>query len=85
MATKPPPPPRKGKGNPPTTSKKGDPPKTTETRSNLNKPEPGKTVDMNFKVPAEFKRDFKITAAIHGISQKDLLMEIFREWSQRNG
>ncbi|PZD70408.1 hypothetical protein C1752_13134 [Acaryochloris thomasi RCC1774] len=87
MATKPPPPPKrsKGKGEPPISTVKGDPPTATDTRSNLGKPEPGKIIDMNFKVPAEFKRDFKIAAATHGMTQKDLLMEIFHEWSQKKG
>ncbi|MEO0804206.1 MAG: hypothetical protein AAFY57_18325 [Cyanobacteria bacterium J06642_2] len=89
MATKTPPPPKrsKGKGEPPIaiTNKKGEPPAQTETRDNLEKPEPGKPVDMNFKVPSEFKRDFKIAATMRGISQKELLMKIFNEWAERNG
>ena len=77
MATKPPPPPRK--------SSKGEPPKSNEARSNLVKPEPAKLVDLNFKVSAEFKKNFKIAAATQGISQKDLLQEIFKHWSERKG
>lgn len=76
MATKTPPPPKKK-------SSKGEPPKNNETRSNLVKPEPAKTVDLNFKVSAEFKKNFKIAAATQGISQKDLLQEIFEYWSER--
>lgn len=78
MATKTPPPPKKK-------SSKGEPPKSSETRSNLVKPEPAKPVDLNFKVSAEFKKDFKIAAATKGISQKNLLQEIFTYWSERNG
>ena len=82
MATQTPPPPKKakGKGEPPSSSKKGEPPKVSDTRSNLDKPEPGKIVDMNFKVPAEFKKDFKMAAVTRGCTQKDLLMGIFQDW-----
>lgn len=78
MATKPPPPPKKK-------TSKGEPPKSSETRSNLVKPEPAKLVDLNFKVPAEFRKDFKIAAATHGIKQVELLQEIFEYWSQAKG
>lgn len=76
MATKTPPPPR---------NRKGEPPKRSETKSNLVKPEPAKLVDLNFKVSAEFKKNFKIAAATHGIKQKELLQEIFEHWSQTKG
>lgn len=79
MATKKPPPPKKKRNS------KGEPPKNSETRSNLGKPEPGKTVDLNFKVSAEFKKDFKIAAVTKGMTQKDLLKEIFEYWSENNG
>ena len=79
MATKTPPPPKKKK------SSKGEPPKGKESRSNLTKPEPGKTVDLNFKVPAEFRKNFKIAAATQGIKQVELLYEIFEYWSQSQG
>ena len=78
MATKTPPPPKKKSG-------KGEPPKSSETRSNLAKPEPAKLVDLNFKVPAEFRKDFKIAAATQGLKQVELLQEIFEYWSQTKG
>ena len=78
MATKTPPPPKKKSG-------KGEPPKSNETRSNLVKPEPAKLVDLNFKVPAEFRKDFKIAAATQGLKQVELLQEIFEYWSQAKG
>jgi hypothetical protein len=77
MATKPPPPPRK--------PSKGEPPAADETKSNLDKPEPGSLVDLNFKVPFEFRKNFKIAAATQGMNQTELLQEIFRFWSERNG
>lgn len=78
MATNTPPPPKKK-------STKGEPPQVSESRSNLKKPEPGKLVDLNFKVPAEFRKDFKVAAAIHGKTQVDLLQEIFEFWSKSQG
>jgi len=75
MATKPPPPPRKPLD-------KGEPPKLEQNRSNLDTPPSGELANLNFKVPAEFKRDFKIAAAQKGITQVDLLQEIFQFWSQ---
>jgi hypothetical protein len=77
MATKTPPPPRRQ-------ADKGEPPTVSEIRANLDKPEPGKTENLNFKVPAEFKKDFRIAAAQKGISLVELLQETFRYWSQHN-
>jgi hypothetical protein len=77
MATKTPPPRR--------VLSKGEPPARSETRNNLVKPEPGQTVALNFRVPAEFKKDFKIAAASHGVTQSELLQQAFREWRERNG
>jgi hypothetical protein len=49
MPTNTPPPPREGKE----VSRKGEPPAKTAARGNLSKPEPGKIVALNFRVPAE--------------------------------
>ncbi|WP_322995432.1 hypothetical protein [Castellaniella sp.] len=42
-------------------------------------------VPLNFRVPPEFRRRFKVAAAQRGILMTDLLKEIFEEWirSQR--
>jgi hypothetical protein len=77
MATKPPPPPKK--------SSKGEPPPTEETRANLGKPEPGNVVDLNFKVPAEFRKNFKIASVEQGMTQAAFLKEIFRFWQEQKG
>ncbi|MBL1203110.1 MAG: hypothetical protein FWK04_29575 [Nostoc sp. GBBB01] len=77
MSTKPPPPPGKGS--------KGEPPSIEQTKSNLQKLEPGETVNLNFKVPAEFKRDFKIAAATYGCTQVELLQRIFKYWTDNQG
>lgn len=78
MATNLPPPPKKA-------STKGEPPAKVETKHNLSKPDLGKVVALNFRVPASFKKDFKIAAASHGITQSDLLQQAFEEWRQRHG
>jgi hypothetical protein len=78
MPTQPPPPPRRALS-------KGEPPAAIETRNNLVKPEPSQSVALNFRVPAEFKKHFKIAAASHGITQSELLQQAFWEWQERNG
>lgn len=70
---------------PPKANRKGEPPAHTETRKNLSKPEPAKTVPLNFRIPAEFKRDFKIAAATNSITQSELLQQAFAEWRKRHG
>ena len=40
---------------------------------------------LNFRVPAGFKRAFKIAAASEGITQSALLRRIFGEWQARDG
>lgn len=74
MTTKLPPPP------PDRTNPKGQPPERMETKANLTKLEPGAVVALNFRVPAEFKRDFKIASATIGITQSELLQRAFRFW-----
>jgi hypothetical protein len=62
--------------------KKGEPPKKEEVKDNLTKAEPAKMVALNFRVSAEFKKDFKIAAAISGITQSDLLQKAFDLWNK---
>lgn len=64
---------------------KGEPPRKTETRGNVSKPEPSRIVPLNFRVSAETKRDFKIAAAVHGITQSALLIQMFKEWQEKHG
>lgn len=42
-------------------------------------------VALNFRVPPEFKRQFKIAAAVGGITQSALLRRIFEHWRARDG
>ena len=46
--------------------------------SNTEKKESGGTVDLNFKVSAEFKREFKIWSANHDLTQKRTLELAFQ-------
>jgi hypothetical protein len=59
-------------------------PKKTKNRRNLNELNQSKTIVLNFRVPAEFKRDFKIASATKGITQSELLKQVFEEWKKRH-
>ena len=78
MATRAKKPPRARRG-------KGAAPKPKETRQNLRKPDPSAIVALNFKVPADFKRDFKIAAATYGMTQSAILKEAFALWQRAHG
>jgi len=64
---------------------KGEPPEREQTKDNLVKPEPTEIVALNFRVPASFKKDFKIAAATINLTQSDLLQKIFRQWEKTKG
>lgn len=61
----------------PTINRKGVPPPETETSINLVRIPDQDLVPLNFKVPAEFKREFKSHAAQLDTSMVQLLMECF--------
>jgi hypothetical protein len=65
------PPPRKK-------SRKGPPPAVEMTIGNLEKIEPGALKPLNFKVPADFHREFKVYASQQGMSMLELLREGYR-------
>jgi len=56
---------------------KGEPPPAEATIGNLDNPESGTTVPLNFKVPMAFKREFKTYAAQRGKSMSRVLTEAF--------
>lgn len=66
-------------------SRKGQPPIVEMTVGNLEKAEPGTLKPLNFKVPAEFHRDFKVYASQQGMSMLDLLQEGFRAVREHRG
>lgn len=70
------------------------PPKNTGTKGNpedlqpshnLSKEPPTELVPLNFKVPAEFRRDLKIEAADRGMTMTSLLYEMYECWKQYHG
>lgn len=56
---------------------KGSPPEKSSVKRNLTQADPNEIVALNFRVPASFKKDFKVMAAILGITQSALLQEAF--------
>jgi len=65
--------------------KREAPPPLEETPRNLEKVSPLETETLNFKVTADFKRDFKGYAAVRGITMIDLLKEGYRLYKERYG
>lgn len=61
------------------------PPPLEETPQNLEKSPPLATETLNFKVTADFKREFKVYAASRGITMIQLMEEGYRLYKQRNG
>lgn len=64
----------------PKTNTKGLPPKglpPQASNNNLNKPAQAELVPLNFKVPPEFAKEFKVFAAMHGYKLIDLLKDSF--------
>lgn len=66
-------------------STKGEPPVRSAVRDNLSKPEPSSSVALNFRVPASFRKDFKLAACEYGIPQSTLLQRMFEEFMARRG
>ena len=69
----------------PVRTTKGEPPVREENSDNVHKPELARMVALNFRVPAEFKKNFKIAAATYEVKQSELLQQAFTEWMQRHG
>ena len=51
----------------------------------LTKPEPSELVPMNFKVSAEFRKQYRTLAAMHDVSMTDILKESFELYRQQKG
>lgn len=51
---------------------------------NTQKRESGRDVDLNFKVSAEFRRDFKLYAAAHDMKQKEVLLAAFSALKEKS-
>ena len=67
---------------PPT--KRGAPPTSADTHRNLKQPDPAKLVDLNFKVPHEFKRRMRQFALDHNMKVKDLLILAFEDYERKH-
>jgi hypothetical protein len=61
----------------PPTARKGTPPTLEATRGNLKKADPTKLVDLNFKVPLDFRKRMGLYALHHDLSVKDVLIQAF--------
>lgn len=62
---------------PPVTGKPtGEKPETQS--ENTKQPESGSLVALNFKVSPEVKKDFKVWAAAHNKTQREVLEEAFK-------
>lgn len=61
------------------------PPPLQETPQNLEKMPPLATETLNFKVTAEFKREYKVYAASRGKTMIELMEESFQLYKQRHG
>jgi hypothetical protein len=71
---------------PPPKSKKGEPPKPQQiVANNLDKTDLADLKPLNFKVPAEFHREFKTYAASHGTSMLELLRDGFALLKKQRG
>ena len=71
------PPPPKGSGT------KGTP-EDLAPSANLAKKSPQESVPLNFRVPAEFRRDLKLEAAEKDISQLELLYRMRAFWKEHH-
>lgn len=63
--------------------RKGTPPKEEEASRNLTKPSNQELKPLNFKVAAEFKKDFKLYALEHDISMVELLQRAFKFYKSK--
>jgi len=54
-------------------------------QDSTQKPPSGGFVPLNFSVPADFKKDFKLTAAMHEKPMTDVLKEGFELYKKAHG
>ncbi|SER26305.1 hypothetical protein SAMN04244573_03241 [Azotobacter beijerinckii] len=71
---------RSGKGEPPASSSD-----TAAVGNHTSKPASKDLVDFNFKVPAEFKKDFRTFCATHGLKGVQYMMEVIEKDMQSKG
>lgn len=64
-------------------SRFGAPPPTEKDARGNTVPTKDK-IDLSFKVPPEFRAEFKSTAALRGKKMNELLVEAFELWKKEN-
>lgn len=68
---------------------KGEPPQSAadsaSVGNNTTTPAEGKLVDLGFKVPAEYRKDFRLFCATHDLSQVDALKAAMADYMQKKG
>lgn len=68
---------------------KGEPPQQNThagvVGNNIKKPAAGELVPLNFKIDAEWKKEFKTFATAHDLSMVDLLKNTFEFYKQNKG
>jgi hypothetical protein len=69
----------------PKPTRKGDPPPAAATVANLDRPDPAGQAPLSFRVPDNFKREFKTYAAQRGISMTQLLIDGFELVKEKRG
>ena len=70
---------------PPQRRGKGEPPPQAAALDNLVRGESVRLKPLNFKVPADFHREFKTFAAMNGMSMLTVLVESFRLYREHKG
>lgn len=67
---------------------KGAPPAPAQSSvvgNNTSKPEAGEQVPLNFRVPAEMRREFRVFSAEHDINQVEMLKEMWEMYKAAKG
>ena len=70
---------------PPPKKQREAPPPLEATPQNLEKTPPLETETLNFKVSAEFKREYKVYAASRDKTMIELLQESYQLYKDRHG
>jgi len=63
---------------------KGAPPPESMPSQNLAKTDPKDLITMNFKVPSDFRKDYKQLALDLDISMVDILRQSFEQFKQNS-
>ncbi len=65
--------------------KREAPPQIEETPKNLEKTPPLEAETLNFKVTADFKREYKVYAASRDMTMIELLQQSYQLYKDRHG